>query len=99
MDIRSLPRYRGRRDTGRGRAEPDGHGRRRAVRLRDWVFLALVAAFILPLVPCFAARAASRAGFGGFGPLVGVAAAFAFDRLGFAAAVADSPSRACLISC
>jgi hypothetical protein len=61
MDIRALPRYRGRREPKRGWAEPDGHGHRCGVRLRDWVALAVILGFVVPLVVCYAAPAHDRA--------------------------------------
>jgi hypothetical protein len=42
MEIQSLPRYCGLPDSGKGWWEPDGHGKKPTMRLRDYVVLLLI---------------------------------------------------------
>ena len=50
MTLRSLPRYRGRPDPGRGRGEPGGHGRTSSTGLRDLVVLSVMIIVGFPIV-------------------------------------------------
>jgi hypothetical protein len=52
MDIHSLPRYRGLADSAKGWAEPDGHGKRPSVRLRDYEVLSLILMIGFPILLC-----------------------------------------------
>jgi hypothetical protein len=54
MDIRLLPRYVGLPDSPKGWGEPDGHGKRPSVCLRDWVVLSLVLMIYSPICFCLA---------------------------------------------
>jgi hypothetical protein len=49
MEIQSLPRYRGLPDSRNGWWEPDGHGKKPSMRLRDYVVLALIIIIGLPI--------------------------------------------------
>jgi hypothetical protein len=50
MIIQSLPRYCGLPQSRNGWGEPDGHGRKPSLGLRDYVVGALVATICLPLL-------------------------------------------------
>jgi hypothetical protein len=49
MNIQSLPRYGGLCDSPKGWGEPDGHGKRPSLRLRDYVVLALILIMGFPI--------------------------------------------------
>ena len=54
MDLQSLPRYRGLPDSPKGWGEPDGHGKKPSLRLRDYAVLALLLLICFPINPCVA---------------------------------------------
>ena len=50
MSIQALPQYRGLPDSLRGRGEPDGHGKRPSLCLRDHMVLSLCILVCLPTI-------------------------------------------------
>src|SRR5262249_7872592 len=50
MEIQLLPRYRGLPDSGKGWWEPDGHGKKPSMRLRDYVVLSLIVIISFPIL-------------------------------------------------
>src|SRR5262249_3199366 len=52
MDIQSLPRYCGLPDSPKGWGEPDGHGKKPSLRLRDYVVLSLLIMICFPINLC-----------------------------------------------
>jgi hypothetical protein len=51
MAIQPLPRYRGLPDSPKGWGEPDGHGKKPIMRLRDYLVLSLIIMISLPIIP------------------------------------------------
>jgi hypothetical protein len=49
MEIQSLPRYWGLPDSPKGWGEPDGHGRKPIMGMRDYVILSLIILIGFPL--------------------------------------------------
>jgi hypothetical protein len=56
MDTQSLPRYCGLPDSPKGWGEPDGHGKRPSMRLRDYVVLSLILMIVFPISPSLVVR-------------------------------------------
>jgi hypothetical protein len=52
MAMQALPRYCGLPDSPKGWGEPDGHGKKPSLRLRDYVVLALLVLIGFPLLLC-----------------------------------------------
>lgn len=56
MHTRSLPRYFGLPDSPIGWGEPDGHGKRPSMGLRDYLVLALILMIGFPISPSLVVR-------------------------------------------